>query len=263
MHPILFRFPFGDLALHGYGLMMALAFLAGIFWVKREALRKGQDPAKALDLVFYAIIAGVLGSRLLHLAIADRDRFFSNPLILFKVWEGGLVFYGGLIGAMIVSFWFFRRHRLPALVYCDIFIPAVSFGHALGRLGCFMSGCCYGRPTTGSPWYAVIFPNNPDSFAPPGIPLYPTQLMESGAEFVTFCILLLIRRKQRFDGQLLASYLMIYAVVRGFVEYFRGDVVRGFVIDPWLSTSQGISVIMFFVGIAFYMKGSRCAAHSS
>ena len=256
MHPVLFEIPaFGGIRIYSYGLMVALAFVAWTLWVYYESKRRGQDPGRALDLIFLIIFAAIVGSRLLHILVAEPERFFSNPLVFFRIWEGGLVFYGGLIGAVLVSFWFCRRHRLPALVYSDICAPAIPLGHAIGRLGCFLAGCCYGLPTNGMHWYSLVFPHDPHTFAPPGVPLYPTQLMESAGEASIFLILFVMRYRQKFDGQIIASYLMLYAVLRSTLECFRGDLERGFVIDPWLSTSQFISAIIFVLGLGLYLVG--------
>lgn len=258
MHPVLFTIPlFGGIPIATYGVLVATAFLVGMLWVKYEARRVGADPEKALDLVFYIIIAAIVGSRVLHVIVADFDRFLANPLILFKFWEGGLVFYGGFLASQAVGFWFLWKHHLPPLVYYDIFTPALSLGHAIGRIGCFFAGCCHGRPTPGHPWYAVVFPDVARSSAPSGIPLYPTQLMESAGEFSIFLLLLLVRSRKKFDGQIFASYLMAYAVLRSTIEYFRGDVERGFVIDPWLSTSQFISMVIFLVGLSLFMVQTK------
>lgn len=265
MYPVLFKIPlFGGITIYSYGVMVALGFVAGMWWVVTESKRVGQNPGRAMDLVFYVILAAILGSRILHVAVSERERFLQEPLMFFKIWEGGLVFYGGLIAAVLVSIWYLRRHRLNTLIYCDIFAPGIALGHALGRIGCFLAGCCYGRALDATHWFCVTFPLDRHSFAPGGVPLYPTQLMESAGEFINFGILALLSRRKRFDGQLIATYLMLYALLRGFVEYFRGDAVRGFIIEPWLSTSQFISIIMFALGAALYVwqsKKSRKAAH--
>ncbi len=256
MYPVLLRIPFfggSTITIYTYGFMVALAFLVGMFWISHESKRVGQSPARAMDLAFYVIVAAIVGSRILHIAVSERERFLSNPLIIFRIWEGGLVFYGGLIGALLVSVWYMRRHKLPLWIYCDIFAPAIALGHVFGRLGCFMAGCCFGRLVGHPAWYATTFPANPSSFAPTGLPLYPTQLMEAAGELVVFFILFFMRKKKSFDGQLIATYLILYAILRAAVEYFRGDTERGFLIEPWLSTSTFISLLMFLAGAAIYV----------
>lgn len=255
MHPVLFRIPiFSGVTIYSYGVMVALGFVVAIIWVSYESKRLGEDSAKAMDLVFYVIVAGIVGSRVLHVAIAERERFFANPLMIFRIWEGGLVFYGGLVTSLVVAAWYVRRHAMSFFTTADIFAPAISIGHAIGRIGCFLVGCCYGRPVDHPAWYSIVFPLKQKTFAPTGIPLYPTQLMEVAGELLIFSFLMLLRHHQRFKGQIITSYIMLYAILRFINEYFRGDLERGFVIDPWLSTSQFISIILFVVGAVVYMR---------
>lgn len=263
MHPVFFNIPlfglFGreSVPIFSYGVLVALGFLFGTWYVQREAKREGEDPAKALDLVFYIIIAAILGSRLLYVLVAERALFFHNPLHLFKIWQGGLVFYGGLIASLVTGFCYLKWHRLPILKFFDFFVPAVALGHAIGRLGCFMSGCCYGRPLLHDAWYAVIFPANVNSLAPAGIPLYPTQLMESAAEFLLFLALNWKLKHKAFEGQIVSLYLICYAVIRFSLELVRGDVERGFLFGGDLSTSQFIALILFVTGVGLYFYQSR------
>jgi len=254
MYPVLFTIPiFGGITINTYGVMVALGFVVGIFWVVRESKRLGESPAKALDLIFYILIAAIVGSRILHVAISERSQFLSNPLMIFQVWRGGLVFYGGLIASVAVSVWYVRRHKMPFLITLDIFAPAIAIGHAVGRIGCFFAGCCHGLVMDHRAWFSLVFPANPNTFAPTGVPLYPTQLMEVIGEVTIFSILVLLRHFKRFDGQILATYLMLYAIMRYFNEFFRGDIQRGFLVEPWLSTSQFISILVFAIGVAMYI----------
>ncbi len=258
MWPVLFQIPiFCGLPINGYGLMMDLGFLLGSVYIKREAIRVGANAERCMDLIFYLLIAGVFGSRVIHVFVNEWDRFLHNPLVLFYIWEGGLVWYGGLLSAIGISIWFFQKHHLSYWKYTDIFVPAVSLGHGLGRLGCFLAGCCYGRPMLHSAWYSLVFPEGVHSFAPTGIPLYPTQLTEAFAEFCIFLGLLWFRKKKTFEGQLILLYLMVYSIVRAILEIFRGDLDRGYVVDPWISTSQFISIITFLTALGIYVYRSR------
>lgn len=253
MYPVLFKIPlFGGITIYSYGVMVALGFVAGMLWVAYESRRLHQDPGRAMDLVFYIILAAIVGSRILHVAVSERDRFLDNPLMIFRIWEGGLVFYGGLIGAVAVALWYLRRHRMPVWLTTDIFSPGIALGHAIGRIGCLLAGCCYGRVADVASWFTLTFPGDVHSFAPAGTPLYPTQPMETVGELVIFAILLVLRRFKRFDGQIFATYLMLYAILRAISEQFRGDAVRGFLIEPWLSTSRFISIFLFAAGLAIY-----------
>ncbi|MDO8527477.1 MAG: prolipoprotein diacylglyceryl transferase [Deltaproteobacteria bacterium] len=259
MYPILFKIPlfglFGhdSFPVHSYGVLVAFGFIFGTLFIQRAAKREGVDPVKALDLIFYILIAAILGSRILYVWTAEREQFFQNPLILFKIWEGGLVFYGGFIASVLVGIWYVKKHQLSLWKVFDLFSPAVALGHAIGRLGCYFSGCCYGRPLLQETWYSIVFPPNPGSLAPPGIPLSPTQLIDSGGEFVIFLALAWLLKHKKFDGQIFSLYLIGYAVLRFVNEMLRGDVERGFVFQTEISTSQFIAMILFAIGVALYI----------
>ncbi len=255
MFPLLFEIPiFGGIRIYTYGVLVAVGFVLGIFWTTREAKKAGVRPDFVLDLSFYIIIAALVGSRILYIII-DWRRYAAHPIDVLKIWEGGLVFYGGLIGAMLMSLYTIRRHRLSFLKVADLFMPGVALGHAIGRLGCFASGCCYGRETTG--FLSVVFPPNRYSLAPAGVSLYPSQLFESLAAFLIFILLTLVRRKKGFDGQIFLVYLVLYSVSRSILETFRGDSVRGFIIPHWLSTSQFVSIALIVVAGAIYYHRRR------
>lgn len=239
--------------MYTYGVLVATAFIVGIAWINHESKRVGLSPARATDLAFYIILSAIIGSRILYVILTEWDRFVQNPLVFFKIWEGGLVFYGGLIAALIVSVWYFRKYKLPVLAYCDVFAPGIALGHSIGRIGCFMAGCCFGKPVGHAAWYAVTFPVRSHSFAPPEVALYPTQLMESGCEFIIFWCLFALSRVKKFEGQLIATYLILYGIARFFIEFLRGDMDRGFVIPDVLSVSQLISIIMIVGGFIFYV----------
>jgi len=254
MHPLLFKIPiFGGVEIRTYGFLVSLGFVSGILWVVRESKRLSLDTDSVLDLIFWIIFSGIIGSRLNYLIITDPSRIIREPWSVIALWEGGLVYYGGLISAILVVLIYTKRKRLSLPVYADVIAPAVALGHAFGRIGCFMAGCCYGAVAHGSA-IAVVFPDDPRGIAPPGIPLYPTQLMESLGEFLIFFILVLIRRRKRFDGEVFSFYLVFYAILRFCVEFFRGD-ERGFIMRGILSHAQGISILLFVVGLTLLARG--------
>ncbi len=244
MHPILFRF--GPLTIHTYGFLVAAGFLLGLGLAARQARKEGILPDKIVDLGFYILLAAIIGSRLFFILI-NYNYYIKNPLAIFKIWEGGLVFYGGVLLALPTAVWYIKKNNLDLWNTADIFAPPLAIGHAIGRLGCFSAGCCYGKPAEDLPW-AVTF-LDPESLAQIGIPLHPTQLYESAGEFINFLILITLRKRQSFKGQLFWAYLLIYSVIRFTVEFFRGDEVRGFLFGN-ISISQGISVLMFLGAIA-------------
>ncbi|TAN38192.1 MAG: prolipoprotein diacylglyceryl transferase [Nitrospirae bacterium] len=248
MYPELIKI--GPVTVHTYGFLIAVGFLVALWLAVRQAKRTGVPEEKIIDLAFYCLVAAVAGSRLFFI-LTNFSYYQGHLLDIFKIWEGGLVFYGGLLCAVPVGLWIVRRYALPIWKTFDIFAPSIAIGHAIGRLGCFCAGCCHGRPAEGLPW-AVIF-SDPHTLAIRGVPLHPTQLYESAAEFLNFLFLVTLRKRQSFDGQLFFVYIMNYAVIRAAVELFRGDDVRGF-IARGVSISQGISMLMFAVAAIMYLK---------
>ena len=247
MFPVLIRI--GPITIHTYGFLIATAFLLGLWLALRQAAREGLSKEKVTDIGFYALFAGIIGSRIFFIA-TEWEHFSSHPADMLKIWEGGLVFYGGVIFAIPVAVWYARKQGLLLWQTADIWAPSIAVGHAIGRLGCFCAGCCYGLPTD-LPW-GVTF-NNPETLAIRGVPLHPTQLYESAAELLNFVILLAIRRRKAFHGQLFWVYVLNYAVIRALIELFRGDRERGFIL-PGISVSQGISAVMLVTACAFLMK---------
>jgi len=244
MHPDLFSI--GPITIHTYGVMVAIGFLLGIGLALRQARKEGIPPEKISDLSFYLLLAAIIGSRIFYILL-NPGPYIKNPVAILKIWEGGLVFYGGLIFAVITGVIYIKRHNLSLWQIADIFAPSIAVGHAIGRLGCFFAGCCHGRPAD-LPW-AITF-TDPHSLAPLGIALHPTQLYEAGGEFINFLILLLLRKRQTFRGEVFWSYVILYSILRFFVEFFRGDAARGMLTQE-LSVAQAISIVMFFTAIGF------------
>lgn len=238
MYPILFQI--GSFKIHTYGVFIALGFLTGIILALREAKRVGEAPEKILDLAFYLIIAAIVGSRLLYIVLNYRY-YIENPLEMVKIWSGGLVFYGGFLLALIVGIWYIRKNHLLLWKTVDVFAPSIAIGQAIGRLGCFSAGCCYGKETT-LPW-AVTF-SNPECLANLGVPLHPTQLYSSLNALFIFLILTVIKRFKKFDGLLIWLYVLLYSITRSVIEIFRGDDRGGFMFQETLSVSQFIGIIL-------------------
>lgn len=243
----------GEVKLHTYGVMISMGFLVGITLAAREARRAGHDPEKILDVSFWILIAAIAGSRILYILTTWQE--YENDLgKLLRVWEGGLVFYGGLIGAVLASIWYVRKHNLSFWVIADFCIPSVALGQAFGRIGCFSAGCCYGKHLDAS--WAVQFTTG---LATRGLPLHPTQLYEAFGNLMIFFLLLAIRSRKRYHGQALVWYLFLYPVVRFTVELFRGDKIRGYLFEmdllnkipgpDILTTSQIVSILLFALGL--------------
>jgi len=250
----------------------------------RAAERSGLNREKVLDLSFGILLAAMVGSRILFIVV-NWDEYAHDLAGIFAFWKGGLVFYGGFIGAVLFSLWYMRRHDMQFLPYADAMAPTVAIGQALGRLGCFAAGCCWGGACDLHYPLAARFP--PESLAyqsqaathiiaagaPTTIPIHPTQLYESLGCALIFLFLTLWRGRKRFHGELLALYLMLYAPLRATVETFRGDEERGRVFNflggwarhAWwnLSTSELISIGIFAAGLAIYLTQSRRASAAS
>jgi len=248
-------FSIGPLTIYTYGVLLAASYLLGLRFAMVRGQRWNLDKQRVLDLGIYIIIAALVGAKLL-LAITDFDQFRASPADLISLARSGGVFYGGLLGAIAVAFWYIYKHQMPFWTTCDAFAPAIALGHVTGRLGCFAAGCCYGRPTT-VPW-AVTF-TNPIAAAnvgtPLGIPLHPTQLYEAGAELLILGIILATERRGRpFAGRTFWFYMVLYAISRYIIEIYRGD-PRGIVLG--FSTSQFISLLLAPLAIAMLVWLSR------
>jgi phosphatidylglycerol:prolipoprotein diacylglycerol transferase len=240
VYPELFKL--GPLTVYSYGVLLAASYLLGLRLAMTRAKRWGLDANRVLDLGIYIIIAALVGAKLMLLFV-DFDQFRRSPWELLALARSGGVFYGGLILAVVVAFWYIAKHRMPFWTTCDVFAPGIALGHVTGRLGCFAAGCCYGKPTD-VPW-AVIF-TNPLAAAnvgtPLGIPLHPTQLYEAGAELLILILLLVTERRGKlFAGRTFWSYMFLYAVSRYVIEIYRGD-PRGALLG--FSTSQFISLVL-------------------
>lgn len=243
MHPILFKI--GPVTLYSYGALVATGFIVALLVALNQAKKQNISKENILDIGFYILISAIVGSRLLFVPM-DYEHYLKNPLDIFKIWEGGLVYYGGLLFAIPAVIIYCRKKVLSLWGIADIFAPSIAIGHAIGRLGCFSAGCCYGKPSD-LPW-AVTF-TDPYSFAIRGIPLHPTQLYEAIGEFSIFIFLILWRKRKSFDGELFGLYVLLYSFIRFINEFFRGD-PRGFIYNG-ISLSQAISIMLFLGAIIF------------
>ena len=251
MHPILFEL--GPLSLRSYGLLVALAFYSGLQLARWAAHRRGISDVFILDLCLVLILSGLLGARLFYVAL-NATYFLSKPWDIFKVWEGGLVFYGGFLGAAAAGVFFARLRHQSVGIVADCIAPALALGQAVGRLGCFFAGCCYGRPTTH--FWAIQF-KDPAALAPLGIDLHPVQLYESALCLALAAGLwLLFKRYPKSNGRVFWIYVIAYGVLRFFLEGFRGD-DRGRVLAG-LQPSQWVALIAIVVG-----SGVLSTLHSS
>jgi len=280
MRPILFSVhALGQtLQVHSYGIAIAIAFLAAIFLGIRQARRVGEDPELVQELCFWLLVSSMLGARLLFVLTnlptyieACGDAIHSGGTLdvlsactrPLHVWEGGLVFFGGLLTAIGFAVWFTRKKHMSFRRTADVLAPSIALGHFFGRIGCWTAGCCYGSESHS--WLAVRFPAESAAFQAmvssgrlsPGADvtplLHPVQLYEAFGELSLFFLLSWYALRKRFDGEVLLLYLALYSLLRIATEQLRGDPVRRFVL-PWLSTSQALALVTLALGALLYFK---------
>ena len=246
MFPELFKIPGLGIPLATYGVLLAIGFILALWMTARLAERDGLPKNRAYDLGLYILAASLIGSKLL-MVITEWNDYGGDwrRILSFDFLRSGGVFYGGFIAAVLASVILMRRWHLPWRKTADAFAPGIALGHAIGRLGCFSAGCCWGKPT--SSWIGVRFTEKASELT--GVPidsaLVPTQLIEAAANLLIFAMLLWLTKRRKFEGQIIYAYLMIYSVTRFTIEFWRDD-PRGSVLG--LSTSQFISIVMFVVG---------------
>ena len=246
MWPILLHI--GPLTLHTYGLFVGLGFMAGYGWLFHE-FRRRNWPVEIADALFLiCLIGGLVGARVLYVLI-EFSYYKDHWGEVFKIWSGGLVYYGGLIGAILPAIAYLKRKPFPVVPIADAAAPGLILGQALGRLGCFSAGCCYGLPTSRA--WGVVF-SDPSSLALLNVKIHPTQLYESFLDLVVFFILAFRNEKRKpSEGSTAALYLCLYGAARFVVEFFRGDDRGGFWIG--LSPSQWLSAVGILAGLVWLL----------
>ncbi len=247
MHPKLIQF--GDFFLPTYGVLVAIAFFAALQVTIRLASRRGLSKETVTNLAIYCALAGLAGAKLFMILFDFKDYLDgSRPFFSIATLQAAGVFQGGLIVAVIVAFWYMKRNGMPPMITADAFAPGVALGHAIGRLGCFSVGCCWGL-VCDRPW-AVRF-HNPDAEAltgvPLGIPLHPTQLYESFAELLVFALLYWRSGKPHREGEILGLYLVTSSALRFWVEFYRFHAQELPFGGPW-SLTQWISLVLLALG---------------
>lgn len=240
MHPVLVRI--GSLNIYSYGALVAIGFLAAIRVAAREIDRMGFDREAFYDMAFWLVVAAIAGARLFHVVVY-WPYYAANPSEIYRLWNGGLVFYGGLLAAVAACIVFLRRRGLPFLPVADAAALGIPLGLAFGRIGCALAGCCYGKPTT-VPW-GIVF-TDPASLAPLHVPLHPTQLYESLGGLAIYGVLAATRERFVTPGMRFWTMLILYGIARSFFEIFRDD-PRGFV-GPF-SESQVVSAVLILYAI--------------
>jgi phosphatidylglycerol---prolipoprotein diacylglyceryl transferase len=282
MFPDLFKVPFTNFTLNSYGLLLAIAFITGLFVMSRLAKRDGLPQERVYDLGLWVLASSLIGSKLLMI-ITEWDVYYrDHPGQIFSLdfFRSGGVFYGGFIGALLASVIAMRVYKLPWWRTADAFAPGIAIGQAIGRLGCYSAGCCWGEPTTSAigvqfkergheitgvptivahltdPVQREVWANKLGGLLAP-LKLHPVQLYETGATFVIFLVLLAVTGRRRFHGQVMLVYALLYAIARFTIEFWRDD-PRGEIFN--LSTSQFIAVLLFIGSLIAYIWRMRNTA---
>jgi phosphatidylglycerol---prolipoprotein diacylglyceryl transferase len=257
MHPVLFEI--GSVTIYSYGVLVAVGVLFGLWYARRQAPRAGLDPDRVWNLGIYMVLTALIVAKLWLVALY-LPYYIQHPREIFSsgIIQSGGTFYGGVLGAISFAAIYSYRAKMSSLALLDTYTAALPLGHAIGRLGCFMAGCCFGKPTT-LPW-GVTF-TNPIAAqlvgTPVGIPLHPTQLYEAFAELCNFIILIWVGKRQRFVGEILGTYLLLYGVERGLLEFLRGDPDRTLMFNGAVSLMQIVSVLFICTGSYLWWRGAH------
>ena len=246
MYPVLLKTPF--FTIHTYGFFIAIAFLISLKVVIYRAKKVGIEDEIIYDLSLIILISGIIGARILE-GLINFSFYIYNPVEIFKIWKGGLVFYGGFVAAVLGVIIFIFKKRLNLGRIADLYAPVIALGHSIGRIGCFFAGCCYGKVS--SSCLGITF-SNPYSLAPLGIRMHPVQLYSSVGNFIIFLFLLQIEKHKHYKGQIFLFYIISYAFFRFFIEFFRGD-ERGPMLFGF-SVFQMIAVLFLCLGLIVHYK---------
>ncbi len=260
MDPVAFEI--GPLAIRWYGVFVALGFLTGLLYVQHRAAKAGFGGERASNLVFLGLIGGLVGARLFYVTL-NWEHFSAAPLEMLRLDHGGLVYYGGLIGGTLTLVAACLIRGIPMGRLADLLIPGLPLGHALGRIGCFLNGCCFGGVTDGfcavqydpGSQAAAVHAHREliDSVAQAPLPVLPVQLLAAACNVAIFVFLLWIERRLRYRGQLLAVYLATYGVYRFLLEFLRGDYLGVGMLTP----AQEVSLVMVPAGIVVFLIARR------
>jgi phosphatidylglycerol:prolipoprotein diacylglycerol transferase len=270
LHPVIWRIT-DTIAVKSYGVVIAVAFVLGIFLTARHARKVGLKFNDFVDMGLWVFIAAIVGGRIFYILFHLRN-YIEKPVAILQIWHGGLIFYGGLFAAVLTAIVFMRRRGIPVWLGGDLVAPQVALGYAVTRVGCFLNGCCFGKATS-LPWgvefppgcgagqyiaklsFAAFFSGQADV----AIRLHPVQLYAAAANLVIFAVLLIAWRRRRFDGQIFWGYLILYAVYRFAIEFVRGD-NQPLVLH--LTAAQIMSVTLFACALVAWLNlRARGAVH--
>lgn len=255
MYPQLLHY--GHFFVPTYGVLVATGVLLGLWISVHNSEKLGINGEKAWNLGILVVLCGIIGAKVLYI-INDWSVYKAHPGEIFSIetLQAGGVFSGGLLAAFIAAWWYVRHNHMPALATCDAFAPGLALGHAIGRIGCFAAGCCYGKPT--HHWWGVTFTSpvaNQITGTPLNVPLEPTQLFESAVELANFIFLMWLLKRRKFDGQVFGAFMFVYGVARFFLEFIRDDPGRGSVFGGAMTGTQLIALgLIVGGGIIWWLR---------
>ena len=261
MKQVLFRIPWLGVSVYSFAFMLVVAFTVGWWLAGRRSRREGLDPNVVYDLSAWLMVGGIIGARLFYV-VEYWGETVTTLGEAFHVWEGGLVFYGAIFGATI-AFFLFRAFRVfPLLATLDALAPAVAAGLAIGRIGCFLNGCCYGKlsappfpgvrfPQNSLPWVAerarMMIPRD----AAWTLPLHPTQLYSAADALFLFALVSVYYPFRRRDGEVMAILMIAYPITRFLVDFFRDDEAP---LASGLTIAQLVGLLVFAAGLSFWSR---------
>jgi phosphatidylglycerol:prolipoprotein diacylglycerol transferase len=265
LYPVLFRV-FG-IPIRSYGLMLILGFVVGSWIAGRRCARYGLNKDQTLDLALIVMLAGVVGARLLYVLLNWAD-YSASPVTVLYVWEGGLSYFGGLVAGFLGALLYVLKQNLRFWAVADLVAPSIAIGYAITRIGCFLNGCCYGRPTD-LPW-ACKFHSTP-------VPVHPAQIYASLANLLIFAILIWWARRSRFDGQIFFGFLFLHGVYRFLNEFVRAGATASYIVDSltgggrvppafipsWMTLGQAASLAVCLVAVIGYFLLRRMSRRGS
>ena len=241
-----------------YGVMMALAFLAGLWTATRRARLANVHGDVIADVTMWLMGGSIIGARFVYVTTYWKQEFADQPFReVFMIQHGGLVYYGGFLGAAVAAIGYLAWKKLPAWKILDILAPSAALGSVFGRIGCLLNGCCYGRACD-LPW-AIHFPADHETH---GAGVHPTEIYDALLNLVLYLTLAWLFRRRKFDGQIFALYFIGYAICRSIVEIFRGDYPADHIHAGLLTSAQLLSVPILIAGIMLYFWRSRAGVSS-
>ncbi len=242
MHPELFHI--GEITIYSYAFCIVVGTVIATRYTKWRARKELGIKTVSNNFFYLIFVAGFVGGKLFYY-LEKPIYFMQNPSLMLQNFSGGFVFYGSFVIIIPTVIWYLKKHKIPVFPMLDILAITTLIVHAIGRLGCFLGGCCYGKPTDS--FTGMIFPSTN------GVSVHPSQLYEITALLIILVFVLSIKKRKQFNGQIFLTYLILYASARIFLEFFRGD-SRGFIIEGMLSHSQCIGLLLIILATIIYKK---------